>query len=130
MSPLQIDKKKSEANSRRKKEHLDIVLNNNMEVDDVGTGLDDFWFIHQALPDIDFDNIDLSTDMFGKKLEAPLFISPMVGGIESRMMTTSLDAVLPALSMAVIMYRFTPWSRDGNLRKPPSSSTRTLTELM
>ena len=92
----------NEANSQRKTEHLDIVLNNDIEVDDIGTGLDDFWFIHQALPDIDFDNIDLSIALFGKKLEAPLFISPMVGGIEpARRINNNLAKAAQTLGLSM-----------------------------
>ena len=49
----------------------------------VSTGLEDYQFIHQALPEIDLDSVDLSTSLFGKRLEAPLVISSMVGGIEA-----------------------------------------------
>lgn len=67
----------------RKKEHLEIALNKPVEFKEVTTGLDDYRFIHQALPDIDLADIDLSSFLFGKRLDAPLMISPMVGGIES-----------------------------------------------
>ena len=72
----------NEANSRRKREHLEVALNKAVAFDGVSTGLEDYWFVHQCLPDVNLTDIDLSTTLFGKKLNAPLFISSMVGGIE------------------------------------------------
>jgi len=64
----------STINVRRKQEHLNIVLNEDVEFKKVSTGFEDYQFIHQALPEIDLDSIDLSTSLFGKKLKAPLII--------------------------------------------------------
>ncbi len=79
---MRIRTKANETNSRRKKDHLGIALNNNQDFDGIATGLDDYWFVHQALPEVDLADIDLSTSVCGKTLRAPLLISPMVGGIE------------------------------------------------
>lgn len=73
----------SQSNGRRKKEHLHIALNEDVRFKEVSTGLESYQFIHQALPDIDLDSIDLSISLFGKSLNAPLVISPMTGGIEA-----------------------------------------------
>ncbi len=44
----------------------------------------DYWgdvhLLHNALPEIDLDDIDLSVKLFGKRLDAPLVISSMTGG--------------------------------------------------
>ncbi len=72
----------SEVNRQRKKDHLDVVLNEDVACERITTGLDQYRFIHKALPEINLDIIDLSTSIFGKKLSAPLLISPMIGGIE------------------------------------------------
>jgi isopentenyl-diphosphate delta-isomerase len=72
-----------EANSKRKREHLEIVLNKAVEFQKVTTGLDGYRFIHQALPEVDLSSINLSTTLFGKRISAPLVISSMAGGIES-----------------------------------------------
>jgi len=73
----------NQTNSRRKEEHLNITLNTDVESKEVPTGLEDYQFIHQALPEIDLTGVNLSTFLFGKTLNAPLVISSMVGGIES-----------------------------------------------
>lgn len=66
----------------RKKQHLDISLGYDIQSKKIGTGLEKYYFVHQALPEIDLDEIDLSTSIFGKKLNIPLMISPLTGGIE------------------------------------------------
>jgi len=69
-------------NGKRKKEHLDISLNHDVNFKKITSGFENYSFIHQALPEIDLNEIDLSIDIFGKKLSLPLMISPLVGGIE------------------------------------------------
>lgn len=69
--------------NRRKEEHLDICLNKDITSTEITTGLDEYAFVHRALPEIDLADVDLSTTLLGKKLAAPLLISPMVGGIDT-----------------------------------------------
>jgi len=89
-------------NGRRKQEHLNIVLNEEVEFKKVSTGFEDYQFIHQALPEIDLDSVDLSTSLFGKKLKAPLIISGMVGGIEeARRINHNLAQAAQVLGMAM-----------------------------
>jgi isopentenyl-diphosphate delta-isomerase len=44
------------------------------------TGFDDVRLIHRALPEIDRDEVNLSTELFDHKLNAPLIIESMTGG--------------------------------------------------
>lgn len=62
----------------RKAEHIDLALDSGMQVDH--RYFDEWTFSHQALPEIDFAEIDLSTTFLGKPLAAPLLISCMTGG--------------------------------------------------
>jgi isopentenyl-diphosphate delta-isomerase len=62
----------------RKKDHVEIVLNKDVKSDH--NYWDDIKLVHQALPELDLDDVDLSTTLFGKKLGAPLIISAMTGG--------------------------------------------------
>jgi isopentenyl-diphosphate delta-isomerase len=62
----------------RKKDHVEIVLNKEVKSD--YNYWDDIKLVHQALPELDLEEIDLSTKLFGKKLGAPLIISAMTGG--------------------------------------------------
>jgi len=73
----------NQKNSRRKEEHLRINLEHDVQFEAVTTGLENYHFVHQALPELDIADIDLSTTLFGKGIKAPLVISSMVGGIEA-----------------------------------------------
>ncbi|MGQ9759122.1 MAG: type 2 isopentenyl-diphosphate Delta-isomerase [Candidatus Methanomethylicaceae archaeon] len=44
------------------------------------THLEDVELIHCALPELDLNETDISTKLFGKKLSAPILISSMTGG--------------------------------------------------
>lgn len=70
-----------EETARRKAEHLRIVLEHQVQHAQ-GTLLDDVQLIHQALPELDLDEIDTSISFFGKRLRAPLLIASMTGGAE------------------------------------------------
>ena len=62
----------------RKKEHIQISLEEDVSAHH--NYWDDVTLIHNALPEINEDEIDLSIELFGKKLGAPLVISAMTGG--------------------------------------------------
>lgn len=66
----------------RKADHLRICLEENVQFNYVTNGFDRYRFEHACLPEIDFDDIDLSTTFLGKKLAIPLLISSMTGGTE------------------------------------------------
>lgn len=65
--------------TQRKLDHLKICLNQPVEVG--SAGFEDYRFVHNALPEIDFGKIDISVKFLGKKLKAPILISSMTGGI-------------------------------------------------
>jgi isopentenyl-diphosphate delta-isomerase len=71
------------SHEKRKKEHLEICLNEEVQFREISTGFDNYYFIHQALPEIELAEIDLSVTLFGKFILAPIIVSPMVGGIET-----------------------------------------------
>lgn len=62
----------------RKDEHVKISIQENVSAD--YNFWDDIRLIHNALPEINKDEIDLSTKLFEKKLGAPIIISSMTGG--------------------------------------------------
>ncbi len=65
----------------RKKEHLEIVLNEDVSSD--YNYWNDIRLIHRALPELDMDEIDLETPIFGRRLAAPMIISAMTGGYKN-----------------------------------------------
>ncbi|MEE9267873.1 MAG: type 2 isopentenyl-diphosphate Delta-isomerase, partial [Thermoplasmata archaeon] len=66
--------------TERKREHVDIVLDE--EVRPRHNYWDDVQFLHNAIPEVDLDEVDLRTDLFGKRLAAPIVISSMTGGFK------------------------------------------------
>ena len=66
--------------SERKLAHLQICLEQNVQSRNVSTGLEDISFIHKATTDLNLEDIDLSTQLFEKKLNLPIVISGMTGG--------------------------------------------------
>lgn len=64
----------------RKAEHIRLALDERMQL---GTSpFDEYLFSHEALPEIDMAEIDLSVEFLGRRLAAPLLISCMTGGTE------------------------------------------------
>ena len=65
--------------STRKSDHIRINLEENVQ-SGLTTGLERYRFIHQALPEVDLEDVDLSLRLFDRKLKAPILISSMTGG--------------------------------------------------
>lgn len=65
---------------QRKLEHLRINLEEDVTFPQVTTGLERYRFLHNALPEIALDEIDLTTTFLSKRLRVPLLISSMTGG--------------------------------------------------
>ncbi|MFO7992429.1 MAG: type 2 isopentenyl-diphosphate Delta-isomerase [Thermoplasmata archaeon] len=62
----------------RKEDHIDICLNEDVELKE------DYWdqikFFHRTAPEINFEDIDISTEFLGAELSAPFMISAITGG--------------------------------------------------
>lgn len=65
--------------SDRKLEHLEICKNNDVE-HHITTGFEDITLVHRSLPEVDYEEIDTTIELFGKKLNSPLIISAITGG--------------------------------------------------
>ena len=63
----------------RKADHIRINLEEDVR-SRLTTGLERYRFIHQALPELDLEEVDTGVTVFGKRLRAPLLISSMTGG--------------------------------------------------
>jgi isopentenyl-diphosphate delta-isomerase len=66
----------------RKSDHIRINLQEDVR-SGLTTGLENYRFIHQALPELNLSDIDLSQTLFHRQLKAPILISSMTGGTES-----------------------------------------------
>jgi isopentenyl-diphosphate delta-isomerase len=67
---------------QRKADHIRINVEQDVSFKNLGSGLDSYFFMHQALPDLDFAEIDTAIHLLGKSLKTPLMISSMTGGTE------------------------------------------------
>ena len=67
---------------RRKAEHIDICIENDVQAHSVKTGFDDIYLIHKALPELSLGEINTSLKLFGHKLAAPIVVEAMTGGTE------------------------------------------------
>ncbi|MEE8594873.1 MAG: type 2 isopentenyl-diphosphate Delta-isomerase [Gemmatimonadota bacterium] len=65
----------------RKAEHIRLALDAGNQAG--RSFFDDYAFEHNALPEIALDDIDLSVEFLGKRIEAPLLVSCMTGGTEA-----------------------------------------------
>jgi isopentenyl-diphosphate Delta-isomerase len=67
---------------QRKKEGIDIPLQKNVQAKTTSTYLEYVRLVHNALPEVDYDDIDTSTTFLGKRFSAPLIIDSMTGGTD------------------------------------------------
>ena len=72
----------SAGHSQRKADHLRINLEEDVSFPNLTTGFEYFRFMHQALPELDLNEVSTAVSVFGKRLQAPLLISSMTGGTE------------------------------------------------
>lgn len=73
------DSSEASMTRRRKIEHIEICLDEEVQ-SQRPTMFEDIDFVHNALPEIDKDRIDLTTNFFGLRAGAPLIIAAMTGG--------------------------------------------------
>lgn len=86
---------------KRKSEHLRIVSEEPVE-HLVSTMLEDIHLHHDALPELDADEINLTTRFFGKPLDLPLMITGMTGGAGfARDLNRSLARVANEMGIAL-----------------------------
>lgn len=63
----------------RKSDHIKINLEQDVR-SSLTTGLERYRFIHQALPELNLDDVSTSLRLFDRQLRIPLLISSMTGG--------------------------------------------------
>jgi len=64
---------------RRKIEHVSVALAQDVSAIQ-RANWNDIHFVHQALPEVDLDEIDTSVTFLGRKLRYPIFMSSLTGG--------------------------------------------------
>jgi isopentenyl-diphosphate Delta-isomerase len=67
---------------QRKADHIALCATGDVGFRARTTLLEDVRLVHDALPDLHADQIDLSTSILGKRLRAPIIIAAMTGGTD------------------------------------------------
>jgi isopentenyl-diphosphate delta-isomerase len=70
----------AEETQKRKAEHIRICLDEKAQAKKATAGFEDITFIHRALPEVNKEEIDLSTKIFGHRFNAPIIVGAMTGG--------------------------------------------------
>lgn len=68
--------------SQRKVDHIDLCAREEVEFRLKSTLLEQVHLVHNSLPELDVSELDLSTELVGKKIAAPVVITGMTGGAE------------------------------------------------
>ena len=66
----------------RKADHLDLCATDDVAYRRRTNLLEEVDLVHQSLPELSLDEVDLSVELFGKRLSAPIVIVGMTGGHE------------------------------------------------
>ena len=91
-----------ESIAARKREHLRLALGPDVGFATVTTGLDAVTVRPRALPEHDLATVDLSLQLWGRRLRAPLLISCMTGGVsEAGPVNRALAAAAQAHGVAL-----------------------------
>ena len=75
--------------SQRKKEGIEIPLQKNVQARSTSTYLEYVKFIHNALPELNYDEVDTSTTFLNTSFGAPIIIDSMTGGTEQALTINS-----------------------------------------
>lgn len=78
-----IDHEESSAGgqtSSRKKDHVELCVGSDVAFRAKSTGFERFELEHNALPEIDLDEVDTSVEFLGRRCSMPLLVSSMTGG--------------------------------------------------
>jgi len=67
---------------QRKKDGIDIPLKKDVQARTTSTFLECVRLVHNALPELNYDDIDTSTKFLGAKFSAPIIIDSMTGGTD------------------------------------------------
>ncbi len=68
--------------SKRKADHVNICLHQDVQYKPKHPNFDDVEFQHNSLPELNYKEIDVSTSFLGRKISFPLMISCMTGGYD------------------------------------------------
>lgn len=71
------------ATSRRKREHLELCLTDEVSFKTKTTGFEKYDFLHSPITEVDITKINFETKFLRKKISYPFLISCMTGGVQA-----------------------------------------------
>lgn len=84
----------------RKADHINVCLNERVSPDHCYW--DDIRLIHNAMPELDLDDIDMRADVLGAKLEFPLVVTAITGGFpEARTINANIAQACAELGIGM-----------------------------
>lgn len=101
-SKAQFPVQGTDIHEKRKTDHIRINLEEDVTFKKVTTGLEKYFFMHQATPEINLAQVNTKTSIFGKSLKSPLLISSMTGGTaEAGLINQTLATAAQAVGIAM-----------------------------
>lgn len=86
----------------RKKQHVELVVNEDVAFQRKRTGFDDFEYEHNALPELDLADVDPTVEFLSKQLSFPLLVTGMTGGYpDAERINGALAEVAEELRVAI-----------------------------
>ena len=79
-SSAQLQPQAEYTHEKRKADHIRINLDEDVSFKAITTGLEKYYFMHRALPELNLAEIDISAEFLGHSLTTPILISSMTGG--------------------------------------------------
>ncbi|MEM2210312.1 MAG: type 2 isopentenyl-diphosphate Delta-isomerase [Nitrososphaerales archaeon] len=103
----------------RKFNHIQISLKHNVEAKSITTLLEHIHLIHNALPELNMDEIDTSTTFLNYKFNAPILIDAITGGTqESLKINATLSLAAEKLGLGMVV-----GSQKAALKSPEVAET-------
>lgn len=100
--------KKVTPSASRKADHIRINLQENVQ-SGLQNGLEKYRFLHQALPEMNLADVDLTSAFFGHALMAPFLISSMTGGTrQARAINRALARAAQSAGVAMALGSLRP----------------------
>ncbi len=80
----------------RKWDHIKICMNEDIEFKTKTSGFEEVELIHQSLPELDYQALDLTTNFFGRQFSYPILINAMTGGHPE---STKINKILAQIAL-------------------------------
>ncbi len=98
----------------RKADHLDLCATDDVAFQNKTTLFEQVSLVHEALPELAVSDIDLSTEVTGKLLKAPLIIAAMTGGVaQAERVNRDLASIAEELGIGFGFGSMRPLLEDG-----------------